>query len=197
MLEMLRAGIGWRSSTVSCESGAVLIRRERPGDEAGIFAIQAQGFGVDRSGDNPPVEATLVDELRADPQAWIPRLSLVAEAAGRPIGHVVCSRAWLRAEVPVLALGPIAVLPEYQANGVGTALVHAVCAAADALDEPMVVLLGSPDYYSRTGFVLAERLAVTPPVPAWSQHLQVRTLAGYDADVHHGSFRYSAPFGRL
>ena len=170
----------------------MFIRRERVGDEAAIHRIQALAFG--RGRDGPVAEATLVDLLRADPEAWLPRLSLVAEVDGEPIGHVVCSRAFLEERTPVVGLGPIGVLPSHQRTGVGTALVHAVCAAADALDEPLVVLLGDPGYYVRTGFVLAEQFRITPPVPAWAPYFQARPLTAYDAQTHHGAFTYAAPF---
>jgi putative acetyltransferase len=180
----------------------VLIRRERAGDEKAVHRIHQRAFGAgdtSRSGHPgaPPAEATLVDRLRSDPEAWLPRLSLVAEEGELPIGHVVCSRGRLRQQVPALGLGPIGVLPRHQGRGVGTALVHAVCAAADALDEPLVLLLGDPGYYRRTGFVLAERFGITPPVPEWAPHFQVRTLSGFDPAVHHGGFRYAAAFDRI
>lgn len=53
---------------------------------------------------------------------------------------------------------------------------HGVLAAADALDEQAVVLLGEPSYYRRFGFALAAPLGLLPPDPAWTQHFQVRPL---------------------
>jgi putative acetyltransferase len=173
----------------------VLIRRERTGDERSVHRIHDLAFG---SGSGAPAkEATLVDELRCDPDAWLPRLSLVAEEDELPVGHVLCSRGRLRGEVPVLALGPIAVLPHHQRIGIGTALVHAVCAAADALDEPLVILLGDPLFYRRTGFGPAKQFRITPPVPAWAPHFQARSLTTYDPRVHHGEFRYAAAFDSI
>ena len=145
----------------------------------------------------PAREATLVDQLRLDSQAWLPRLSLVAEEDELPVGHVLCSRGRLRGEVPVLALGPIGVLPHHQGLGIGTALVHAVCAAADALDEPLVILLGNPLFYQRTGFVLAGQFRITPPVAAWERSFQARPLTAFDPRVHHGEFRYATAFDSI
>jgi putative acetyltransferase len=173
----------------------VLIRRERAGDESAIYRIHTLAFGSGRVA--PVPEATLVDLLREDPDAWLPRLSLVAEEDELPVGHVVCSRATLRGEVPVLGLGPIGVLPRHQGIGIGTALVHAACAAANALDEPLMVLLGDPRYYSRTGFLPAERYRITPPEPSWAPHFQARPLATFDPRVHYGEFRYAAGFDRI
>jgi putative acetyltransferase len=169
----------------------VLIRRERSGDERSVHRIHDQAFG---SGSGRPApEATLVDLLREDRSSWLPRLSLVAEEDELPVGHVLCTRGLLRGEIPALALGPIGVLPRHQGLGIGTALVHAVCAAADALDETVVILLGDPTFYQRTGFVLAERFRITPPAPDWAPHFQARPLTR----VQHGEFRYPQAFAAV
>jgi putative acetyltransferase len=73
---------------------------------------------------------------------------------------------------------------------------HGVLAAADALGEPAVVLLGDPDYYRRFGFVLAEPLGVLPPNPHWAPHFQVRPLRGWDESLR-GTFHYAPAFDRL
>jgi putative acetyltransferase len=187
----------------------MLIRREAPADVAVIRSVTAAAFARDDSDhrddrddrrqppgpDGPPAEAPLVDWLRASP-AWIPPLSLVALAAdGDVIGHVVCTRGHV-ADVPVLALGPLSVRPDRQRSGVGSALMHAVLGAADALGEPLVVLLGWPDYYPRFGFRLASEYGITPAVPAWVPHFQVRTLTAFQPGTR-GPFAYPEPFDRL
>jgi putative acetyltransferase len=139
-------------------------------------------------------EVTLVDELRAS-DAWLPALSLVAVDATGLVGHVVCSRAWVDS-APVLGLGPLSVHPDHQRRGVGQALMHAVLGAADALDEPVVVLLGDPRYYSRFGFRLAEGHGITPPVPEWRPHFQARPLTAF-TPMLHGLFTYAEPFNRV
>jgi putative acetyltransferase len=95
----------------------------------------------------------------------------------------------------VLALGPLAVRPDSQRRGVGSALMHAVLRAADALDEPLVALLGSPAYYSQFGFRPSGEYQIVPPRPEWRPHFQVRVLAGYRPSVR-GMFTYPAPFER-
>jgi putative acetyltransferase len=95
-----------------------------------------------------------------------------------------------------LALGPLSVRPDWQRQGAGKALMHAVLGAADALHEPLVVLLGSTGYYPRFGFRLAGEYGITPRHPEWAEHFQVRTLTGYDPAVR-GEFAYPEPFDRL
>lgn len=161
----------------------MIVRRERPADRAAVHAVHRAAFAT-------PVEADLVDALRADP-GWLPALSLVADD-GEVHGHVVCTRGTVGG-TPALGLGPLGVVPAHRRTGVGSALMHAVLAAADALDEPVVVLLGHQDYYPRFGFVPALDLGITPPDPAWGAHFQARPLTAYTQALR-GEFAYAAPF---
>ena len=130
----------------------MVIRRERPADEAAVDAVTTAAFGAPGGGE--PVETRLLRDLRADP-GWIPALSLVAEGPdGAVAGHVVCTRGAVGG-APALGLGPISVAPERQRAGIGSALMHAVVAAAEASGERLVCLLGDPAYYGRFGFVAA------------------------------------------
>jgi putative acetyltransferase len=126
---------------------------------------------------------------------FLPHLSLVAVEGNDVVGHVIATRGWLEPlGHPVLGLGPPGVRPERQRAGVGTVLVHALLAVAEAADERLVALLGSPDYYRRFGFVPAVELGITAPEPEWGEHFQVRHLNGPPVQ---GAFRYAEPFNRL
>ena len=188
----------------------MLIRREGETDADAIRAVTAAAFarpgalGQAPSAQAPPGQAPLseappevrlVDELRAS-EAWIPALSLVAaDPAGDVTGHVLCTRGYV-GDMPVLALGPLGVRPDRQRAGVGSALMHAVLGAGDALGEPLVALLGDPGYYTRFGFRLSREYQITPPVASWQPHFQVRLLTAYRPSVR-GMFRYAEPFDRL
>ncbi|MFC3451157.1 GNAT family N-acetyltransferase [Amycolatopsis speibonae] len=171
----------------------MLLRQENPADIEPIHAVHLAAFAKHSV---PVVEAKLVDELRAEGDL-IGALSIVAERDGKVVGHVCCSPSRLGSdEKSTVGLGPLGVLPEYHASGVGSALVHAVLGAADALGYGAVVLLGDPNYYSRFGFVLADQYGITPPVAEWAPHFQVRTLRAYTPELR-GDFRYSPAFDRL
>ena len=171
----------------------MLVRRETPDDIEAIRSVTAAAFA--RPGEDLAAEAPVVDWLRACP-AWIPELSLVAlGAGGEVVGHVVCSRGTVQT-APVLALGPLSVRPDWQRQGVGKALMHAVLGAADAMGEPLVALLGSTEYYPRFGFRLAGEYGIAPKHPEWEPHFQVRALTAYDPSVR-GEFAYPEPFDRL
>lgn len=181
----------------------MIIRPERPErlggaeDRAAISSVHVAAF---RRPDGPgdPVEAPLVDALRRSDE-WLPRLSLVAQIDDAVVGHVVCSRGWVDTDggdLPALGLGPLGVLPDRQGDGVGSALMHAVLGAADALDEPLVTLLGEPGYYGRFGFRPAASVGIEAPDPGWGEYFQVRPLAAHDPATT-GPFRYAAPFADL
>jgi putative acetyltransferase len=170
----------------------MLIRREERADHDAVHRAHLAAFPT-------PLESDLLDALRADP-GWLPRLSLVAEIDGGVVGHAVATRAWLetthpetapRESTPALGIGPLGVLPERQRDGVGSALMHAVIAAAEALDETLLGLLGNPAYYRRFGFQVAGELGVLSPDPTWGGYFQARRLRGRTTT---GTFRYAAAF---
>ncbi|MFI7212428.1 GNAT family N-acetyltransferase [Micromonospora maritima] len=174
----------------------MIIRCELAHDAEAIRAVTAAAFRglaysappVEPGGD--PGEATLVSWLRAD-ESWIPELSLVAIEDDAVVGHVLATRARVDAE-PALALGPVSVLPHRQRAGIGSAMMHAVLGAADALGEPLVALLGDPDYYHRFGFVPAQQYGIDSPDVSWGKNFQVRALTHYNGQ--RGRFHYPEPF---
>lgn len=173
------------------------IRPETPTDVDAIREVTIAAFtGTPHStldADGVPIEAGLIDALRAD-AGWIPSLSLVAEVDGRIVGHVVTTRGYV-GELGALGLGPISVSPDQQHRGVGSALMQATIASAGAAGEPLVALLGEPGYYSRFGFVPASTVGIEAPDPAWGAYFQALPLAAYGGEA--GAFRYAAPFGEL
>jgi putative acetyltransferase len=178
----------------------MFIRQEQPSDGDAIRALHRRAFAKPATAGTPAqdgtVEANLVDELRADGDLVHP-LCLVVERDGVVVGHVAMSRALLDDQpAPLVALGPIGVLPDAQNAGVGSALVHATLAAADALGERGVILLGHPTYYPRFGFGPAVDHGITPPQDWGPEYFMLRRLAAW-GDGFAGRFRYSPAFERL
>jgi putative acetyltransferase len=126
------------------------LRAELPSDRESVRDIHLRAFG----GDHGLVVADLVDALR---EIITPAdgLSLVAEHDGQVVGHVMFTPSLLDAPrrlVQVQVLSPLAVMPEQQKRGIGSALVrHGLTALAERA-VPVVFLEGDPGYYSRFGF---------------------------------------------
>ena len=174
----------------------MIVRGQRADDYEAIRHVYAEAFRRPRF--RPPQEADVVaPEVGLFEALWeagdaIPELSFTALSDGGVVGHVTASRATVAA-CPVVAVGPIGVLPDHQGAGIGSALMDALLAAADAADVPLIVLLGAPQYYSRFGFRPAEELGVMPPEPEWGDAFQARPLTAYTASVA-GRFQYAAAF---
>jgi putative acetyltransferase len=178
---------------------SLLIRRSTPEDVGPIRALTAAAFASTSHSAPPaddtddPGEAALVVWLLDDPAA-IPQLSLVAELDGRLVGHVIGSRGYVN-EVPAIGVGPVSVHPDHQRTGIGSALMYGELGAAQALEEPVVALLGDPAYYSRFGFGPASAVGIAAPEPEWGDLFQALALG--TGPVPEGTFRYAAPFDRL
>ncbi|MBB4688596.1 GNAT family N-acetyltransferase [Amycolatopsis jiangsuensis] len=175
----------------------MLIRQATADDAPMIHVLHNAAFAPHNPGVTGEMpEARLVEGLRGDGDL-IPALSLVAVRDGEVIGHACASPARLGDDpASAVGFGPLGVLPAHQRSGAGSALVHATVGAANALGRSLVVLLGSPAYYARFGFVLAETLGITPPVADWAPHFQALPLAAYTPG-DRGAFRYAPAFDRL
>ena len=169
----------------------MIVRPHEAGDFDAIRHIYAEAFRRPESPEPEPWEAGLFEAL------WeagdiVHELSFTALAGDKAVGHVTASRATVDAH-SVVAVGPIGVLPEYQGAGIGSALMEALLGAADAADVPLVVLLGSPRYYSRFGFRPARTLGVIAPEASWEDAFQARPLSAYTPLVA-GRFQYAPAF---
>lgn len=163
------------------------VRAEAPADAAAIRAVHRQAFGQ-------AAEADLVDQLRADGDAIA---SLVVERDGSIVGHILFSRLPIVApdrELAAAALAPVAVLPPFQRQGLGSMLIHAGLRQCRELDIDAVVVLGHPAYYPCFGFsaALAQRLAAPYAGPAFmALELAPNCLAS------GGSVHYPAAFQNM
>jgi putative acetyltransferase len=172
----------------------VIVRPETDNDRPRILDVVEAAFGK-------KAERVLVERLYADARVYRPGLSLVAETPEDGIvGHVLVTTAWLD-EIggrEIASLAPLAVAPEHQRTGVGTALVHAVCAVCDDRGEPLVVLQGHPNYYPRMGFEVSAPIGITFDLPDWAapEAAMVRRLSNYDASLR-GHVIYPEAFDGL
>jgi putative acetyltransferase len=131
------------------------LRASTPAEHADIEAIYPQAFPEE---DLIPV----LRELWQDPEQV---LSLVATTESELVGHAVFTRCSLAPEAAAMALlGPVAVRPDHQGAGIGSALIRDGMRRLGEEGAAMVCVLGDPNYYGRFGFESCT--AVEPPYTA-------------------------------
>lgn len=138
----------------------MIIRPAAASDIDDVLTIETQAFGY-------PKEAQLVNELLDDPTAK-PLLSLLAFINDRPVGHILFTNVRLtnpESSTVTALLAPLAVLPDFQKQGVGGQLIQQGLQSLKSSGTQLVFVLGHPDYYPRFGFEPAGRLGFTAPYP--------------------------------
>lgn len=160
------------------------IRAEAIDDHATLRALTEAAFRD--AAHSSHTEQFIVDALRARGQLSV---SLVAEMDGKVIGHVAVSPVTISdGSTGWFGLGPISVLPAWQGQGIGAALMHAALEALRQHGAHGCVLLGEPAYYGRFGF-RAEPGLVLPGVPA--EYFQALCL---QPPLAQGEVQYSPAF---
>jgi putative acetyltransferase len=133
-------------------------------------------------------EPLIVGALRA---AGALSLSLVAEEEGAVVGHIAFSPVSIGDSANWFALGPVAVRPDRQREGIGAALLSAGLDRLRALGASGCTLVGEPAYYARFGFNRVDGLTCAG-IPD-----RYVLAIGFGDDLPHGEVRYHAAFSAL
>lgn len=138
-------------------------------------------------------EAKLIEKIRQSNE-YIPDLSLVAEFDNKTIGHIMFSYINLidKEVTKVLALAPIAVLPEYQNRGIGSLLVETGLEIAEKI-APLVIVLGDSKFYSRFGFEAAVNYGIESPFDVPDEAFMGKFLE-QKISSYRGKIKYSSAF---
>lgn len=144
----------------------ILVRTEKEKDYRRVEEIARAAFftpwRIENGKIGCPYEHWMVNELRK--RDGVLELSLVAEIDGIVVGHVICNHATVTTSnkvIPVLNIGPVSVMPEYQRKGVGKALMTEMISRAKELGYGAFLFFGRPEYYPKFGFKEASVFGVT------------------------------------
>ncbi|MEL6222347.1 MAG: N-acetyltransferase [Cyanobacteria bacterium J06627_8] len=142
-------------------------------------------------------EAELVERIRSSDR-YCPSLTLVAEWDGIVVGHLMLSHADLiGTEVfKILILAPMAVTPEMQNRAIGSTLMRRAVAIADDQGEPLINVLGHPNFYPRFGFKKASLYGIEPPFAFPDEAFMVLRLNSYQSHIR-GKLQYPPTFNAL
>jgi putative acetyltransferase len=162
----------------------IAIRDERPDDAAAVHAVNLLAFGQDQ-------EARIVDQLRSNGGAT---LSLVATIGERVVGHIMYSPVCI-GDVTGAGLAPMAVLPDRQRQGIGSALVRAGNQRLKDSGHPFIVVLGHPTFYPRFGFTPASAYRVACEWDVPDDVFMMLVFDGARMDRVSGLARYRPEFG--
>ena len=168
----------------------ILVRQETKEDEQTVYQLVKKAFAGAEHSDGG--EHDLVSALRGS-RAFLPALSLVAEADGAVAGYILFTEIRIGAATE-LALAPLAVLPEYQRQGVGAALIRAGHKIAGELGYHYSVVLGSETYYPRFGYAPAEGFGIQPPFAVPASNFMAVPLSEDRPEVC-GVVEYAEEFG--
>ncbi len=137
------------------------IRQEKKEDFFPVEQLTREAFyNVYRPG---CTEHFVLHRLRKD-RCFVKKLSYVIEEKGRIVAHVAYATGTLALDsggtCPILLFGPISVLPSFQNQGYGSALIRFTLQKAKQMGYPAVVITGNPAYYRRFGFVSASKYGI-------------------------------------
>lgn len=172
----------------------ITIREEQKSDYTIVEKLIELAFEHEEKSDHR--EHFLVERLRKC-DAFVPQLSLVAELGGEVIGHILLTKVEIVSSdrsVTSLGLAPVAILPEYQGRGVGSALIREAHSRAAALGYRSCVLLGHKDYYPKFGYRKAIDFGIEFPFDIPHEYCMAVELVPGGLDGVHGTVKYSQPF---
>jgi putative acetyltransferase len=156
------------------------IRPEVQSDASAIRRVHERAFARKE-------EADLLEALRRHGSVVI---SLAAEEGRDIIGHALLSK--MEAPFRALGLAPVAVLPEHQGKGVGSALIDEGLRQARLQGWEGVFVVGEPRYYARFGFDAAKAAGFTSPYAG--SYFMALALQGTELPVTTGRVDYAPPF---
>ena len=137
-------------------------------------------------------EQDLVVALR-NSDSFIPELSLVAIKDNKIVGYILFTKIKI-GNNEELALAPLAVLPKYQKQGIGSKLIQQGHKIAKKLGYHYSIVLGSETYYPKFGYVPAIQYGIKAPFEVSNENFMAIKLNDTDIEIK-GTVRYAKEFG--
>lgn len=135
----------------------IVIRKEEEKDYKQVYEVNKLAFQQEN-------ESILIEKIRKG-ENFIPDLSLVAVINNRIVGHILFSKIKIVGDsiFESIALAPMAVIPAFQKQGVGSELIKKGMAKAKELGFDSIIVLGHKDYYPKFGFERASKWNIKCP----------------------------------
>ncbi|MEG4913335.1 N-acetyltransferase [Microcoleus sp. B7-D4] len=163
------------------------IRTEKPEEVEAVRNINIAAFGREN-------EANLVARLRGIASTF----SFVAVESDRIVGHIFFSPVVVEGKcsrnVLIQGLAPVAVLPNYQRQGIGTLLIREGLKECGRSGFQAVVVLGHPEFYPRFGFIPASRKSLKCEYDVPDEAFMVLELESGSLQDCSGTVKYRSEF---
>lgn len=166
------------------------IRQENKKDYDEVYNVVKTAFETAEHSDGN--EQDLVVDLRKS-KNFIPKLSLVAVYDDKIVGYILFTKIKIGKSTE-LALAPLAVLPEYQRQGIGKKLIEEGHKIAKKLGYHFSVVLGSEKYYPKSGYVPASRYGIKAPFEVADENFMAIKLNNTNKEIA-GTVEYAKEFG--
>lgn len=166
----------------------LLIRQEEKKDRKDIYEVNRLAFGQEN-------ESKLIDRIRAGSN-FVPGLSLVAVTGGKTVGHILFSKIKIigSSVFKTLALAPMAVVPAFQKQGIGSELVKEGMSRAKELGFDSIIVVGHKNYYRRFGFEGASKWDIKCPFEVPDEAFMAVELTEKALEGKSGTVEYPEEF---
>lgn len=172
----------------------ITIRQEQNHDLPIIYTLINTAFSNMKESDHQ--EQFLVERLH-NSETFIPQLSLVAEIDEKIVGYILLTKVEIVSKKDIttsLGVAPLAVLPEFQQQGIGGLLLKEAHKRAALLGYGTAVLLGHKDYYPRFGYRKAIDFGIEFPFDVPHEFCMIAELIPHAIDGLSGTVRYPDVF---
>ena len=166
------------------------IRQESQKDYEEVYRVVKTAFETAEHSDGN--EQDLVVALR-NSDSFIPELSLVAVKDDKIVGYILFTKIKIENHEEI-ALAPLAVLPEYQKQGIGSMLIEQGHKIAKQLGYHYSIVLGSENYYPKFGYIPAIQYGIQAPFDVADENFMAVKLNETDTEIT-GVVQYAKEFG--